>query len=260
MQYPYFNSGITRLLLLLVLSLSFLSSSFAQPVVESQTEELPLAAEWDTDSPYYQIMAENVIKLDTIISDEDLNRLIATLERIARVEKDKALPQYYLAFAYSTKSFKEKDLDKIDQLCDQSELALSKAKQIGGVAEEEILIIRALIQYARLQVDFMGRGMEASAQAERYLREGYKINPENPRVLAILGQHYLQIPAQVGGSREKSCHFVSLALDAYVKEKETFPAGVFPIVPHWGELDAVDIAGKFCFMKARVTTTKTKTP
>lgn len=260
MQYPYFNLGITRLLLVMVLSLSFLSNIFAQPIVQSQSEELPLTTEWDTDSPYYHIMAENVIKLDTIISNEDLNKLIATLERIARVEKDKALPQYYLAFAYSTKSFKEKDLDKIDQWCDRSELALSKADEIGGVAKEEILVIRALIQYARLQVDFMGRGMEASAQAERYLREGYNINPNNPRVLAILGQHYLQIPAQVGGSREKSCHFVSLAMDAYIKEKESFPEGVFPIVPHWGELDVIDIAGKFCFMKARATTTKTKSP
>lgn len=260
MQYSYFKPGIIRILLIFVLSLSFLSNTFAQPIAESQSDGPPLAAEWDTQSPYYQIMAENVIKLDTIISAEDLDQLIATLERIARVESNKALPQYYLAFAYSTKSFLEKDLDKIDQWCDRSEFALSRAKQIGGVAEEELLVIRALIQYARLQVDFMGRGMEASAQAERYLRTGYKINPENPRVLAVLGQHYLKIPAQVGGSREKSCHFVSLALDAYVKEKESFPAGIFPIVPHWGELDVVDVAGKFCFMKARSTTPKTKIP
>ncbi|MEL7163684.1 MAG: hypothetical protein AAFN92_23195, partial [Bacteroidota bacterium] len=122
----------------------------------------------------------------------------------------------------------------------------------------EVLVIRALIQYGRLQVDFMGRGLEASQEAERCLFKAYKINPENPRVLAMLSQHYLRIPAQVGGSREKACEFAVLAIEAFETEKASFPADIFPIVPHWGEYDIIEVAGKYCYYKKETPKTKAR--
>ncbi|SEP76536.1 hypothetical protein [Neolewinella agarilytica] len=258
MKYPYSYIGNIRSFFTLSICLSFFTCSLAQPANVNDSEETSVSIEWDVHNPYYQIMAENVGKLDSFIAYEDLQQLIGTLERVARVEQDEALPQYYLAFSLSTMSFKEDDLDNIDKWCDRSELALYKAEQIGGIDEEEILVIRALIQYGRLRVDFMGRGMEASAQAERYLSKGYKMNPDNPRILAVLGQHYLNIPPQVGGSREKSCQFLSLSKEAFVKEKQSFPEGIFPIVPHWGEFDVNYLVNKYC--RSKRTEAKTKTP
>lgn len=245
----FINKAI-RYFIPVVLFLSCLASLQAQNVKET---EKPQAAEWDTSSPYYQIMVENVSKLDSSISNTGLEQLAAAFERIARVEQNKALPQYYLAFVYSSRAFREKDLDKIDEWCDRSETALFKAEQIGDVNKDEILVIRALIQYARIQVDFMSRGMEASANAERYLLEAHKHNPDNPRALSMLGQHYLRIPAQVGGSLKKFCSYAALAIEAYKQEKASFPEGIHPIVPYWGERDLLSSANKYCPSIANTT-------
>ncbi|MEM9258503.1 MAG: hypothetical protein AAGA62_02585 [Bacteroidota bacterium] len=224
-------------------------------LVAQKDKRLP-SDEWDITSPYYRVMAENVVKLDTIISKADLYSVAATLERVARVEKDKALPQYYLAFVYSTIAFREEDLDKIDEWGDRSELALAKVEELGGIIDEEVLVIRALIQYARLQVDYIGRGVESSEKAEGYLLKGYKTNPDHPRILAMLSQHYLRVPAQVGGSLKKACYYADLAIAAYETEKASRPQSIFPIVPHWGELDVLEVAEKYCTKKNPPAKTK----
>lgn len=250
MYSPPTVTTIIRPTLTLLFCLAFISCAFAQK------EKQPPSDEWDTSSSYYRVMAENVVKLDTIISKEDLYSVAATLERVARVEKDKALPQYYLAFVYSTIAFREEDLDKIDEWGDRSELALAKVEALGGIIEEEILVIRALIQYARLQVDYIGRGVESSESAEGYLLKGYKLNPDHPRILAMLSQHYLRVPAQVGGSLKKACYYADLAIEAYVAEKASRPQDIVPIVPHWGELDVLEVGEKYCTKKTAPAKTK----
>ena len=248
MQHREIIKSVIRYFLILSLSVCHLTSLLAQPQ----------QAEWDTSSPYYQIMVKNVNQLEDSLTAPLLNQLAASFERIARVEKDKALPQYYLAFIYANMSFLEQDIDKMDTWCDRSELSLAKAEQIGGIAKEEIFVIRALIQYGRIMVDYMARGMEASAQAERYLREGYKLNPKNPRILAMLCQHYLRIPPQAGGSREKSCQFAAQAVGAFVEENESFPKEISPIVPHWGLMDLLEVAQNYCDLQPTGAKAKTR--
>lgn len=249
-----------RTVFTLALLISFISCSparaQAQDKTPASTNEEARSPVWDSESQYYQAMVDNVRQLDTIISKEALQRVISSFERIARVEKDKALPQYYMAFALATLAFREKDVDEIDVLCDRSERALSKAEAASGVSKADILVIRALVQYARLMVDFMGRGMEASQRAERLLREGHELDKENPRVLSMLAQHYLRIPAQVGGSREKFCQLAGLASEAYEAEKAGMVSGIYPIVPHWGQQDLLEAKAEYCPRKPAAGTKK----
>ncbi|MBC6996644.1 hypothetical protein QWY85_08985 [Neolewinella lacunae] len=247
------NSTGYRVFLVLLCVLLFATAASAQGKTKPAKNT---TAAWDTESAYYKAMAKEIVKLDAMIADAELRRVISALERIARVEVTEALPQYYLAFSYATIAFREKDLDEIDRWCDRSENALAKAEEIGGLAEEELLVVRALVQYGRLQVDYMGRGLESSMQAEKYLRKAYEINPKNPRVLSMLGQHYLKIPAQIGGGREKCCQYAAPAAEAYAAERATFPADIYPIVPHWGELDWLEIAAKYCFYNPVTATNK----
>lgn len=241
-----------RIVFILYLIPSVVGCAFAQDTLSPET---PTTVEWDPGSPYYKAMAANIRQLDTIISRDNLLRVISSFERIIRVEKDKALPRYYMALALTTLAFREKDVDEIDVLCDRSERALNDAESLTGVNQAEILVIRAFIEYARLQVDFMGRGMEASQKAESFLRKGHQLDQENPRVLAVLAQHYLRIPAQVGGSREKFCQIADVAAKAYESERARMPEGIYPIIPHWGEVDLLEVQAKFCFSKPAANTT-----
>lgn len=247
MNFQLFATMGLRALLALCLIASTSGCATAQAKPATAVNEQSLSAEWDPGTRYYQAMVANVRQIDTIISRENLLLVISSFERIARVEKDKALPRYYLALALATLAFREEDIDEIDILCDRSERALSESESLSGVSKADILVIRAFIEYARLQVDFMGRGMEASERAERFLREGHQLDTSNPRVLAMLAQHYLRIPAQVGGSREKFCQLATLAAKAYVEEKTNRPSGIYPIVPHWGELDLLEAQARYCY-------------
>lgn len=244
----------TILTLYLVTSLIGCAQVRAQDETLAVKTEASVSVEWDPESKYYKAMFVNVRLLDTFISKQNLQRVISSFERIARVEKDKALPRYYMAFALTNMAFQEKDVDEIDVLCDRSERALNEAEALGGVNEADILVIRAFIQYARLMVDFMGRGMEASEKAERFLRKGHELDKKNPRVLSMLAQHYLRIPAQVGGSRDKFCQYATLAVSAYEVERAERSSDIYPIVPHWGEMDLLAVQAQYCYPKTEKAT------
>jgi hypothetical protein len=260
MNLSIFTIKGLRAVLSFYLVTSLLGFAFGQDNIYTAVHEPSPTEEWNPESRYYQAMATNVRQLDTIISRENLLKVISSFERIARVEKDKALPQYYLAFALATLAFREEDIDQIDVLCDRSENALNRAESMSDVTQADILVIRAFIQYARLQVDFMGRGLEASQRAESFLRKGNQVDPGNPQVLGMLAQHYLRIPAQAGGSREKFCVFAELATKAYEAKKAGWPSGVYPIVPHWGELDLLEAQARFCYLQPAKATTKSQQP
>jgi hypothetical protein len=239
----------------LYLITGIIGCAIAQDTIPVEVNNQTPSAEWDPESQYYQAMVVNVRQIDTIISRENLQRVISSFERIARVEKEKALPRYYIAFTLATLAFREEDVDEIDVLCDRSERALNQAEALSGVTESDILVIRAFIEYARLQVDFMGRGLEASQRAERFLRKGHQLDSGNAQVLGMLAQHYLRTPAQAGGSREKFCQLAEVAAKAYEVKKAGRPSGVYPIVPHWGGLDLLEAQARFCSPKPAITKT-----
>ncbi len=203
----------------------------------------PLSAQ-NNDDPYTRIMTETIRKLDTISSGGDLRPLLATFERISRVEEERWLPHYYMAICNATMAVEAENLDEVDRLCDKAIASLAHATAAGG-EQSEILIVRAVIRYASLRVNYMARGKDASEKALRDLTQAAKLNPENPRVYAMLARHYLNVPIQLGGDRDRACQYARLAFPAYEEEKIK-NGDTYSLAPHWGEEDLQKLADRFC--------------
>lgn len=119
----------------------------------------------------------------------------ALFERIASVEKNNWLPNYYVALVNTTTAFqvlenKEKVADLLDNAQEHLDIELVKNPQ-----NPEILVVQALIYTAWISSDPMTNGMKLSAKVMELYNRAEKIAPNNPRV--VFGKAEFEI----GGAR-----------------------------------------------------------
>ncbi len=212
----------------------------AVPVTVAETSQ-----DREDTNGYYDAMKTNVSKLDGSISPQGLAAVLANFERIAKTEENKWLPYYYVAFSSASLAYVEADIDQIDVWCDRAEAALKIAEGLEHDASE-VSVLRAFIAYARIRVDFMGRGFTYSREAMRSLAAARQANPENPRAYTLMGQHYLNVPAQLGGSKEKGCEYNRRAIELFEAERAESAGEKYRIEPHWGYGDAVEVSTRIC--------------
>ncbi len=205
-----------------------------------QKDSQAVIGENGPSSSYYSAMEENIKKLES--SDRSIQKfqnLCATFERIANTETEQWQPLYYASLSYTYMAYVEKDLNKIDEWGDKAEITLSKMLERNPV-QSEVLVLKAMIAYSRIKVNFMARGMEYSLKAKQYLEEGEALKDNNPRIYVLLAQSYFKAPPQFGRDVKKGCHYNTIALDLLEKERKAETAsGKYNINPHWGSDDAV---------------------
>ena len=119
----------------------------------------------------------------------------AMFERIASVEKNNWLPNYYVALVNTTTAFQVLDnKEKVTALLNkaQENLDIEFAKNPQNA---EILVLQALIYTAWISFDPMTNGMTMSGKVMDLYAKAEKIAPDNPRV--VFGKAEFQI----GGAR-----------------------------------------------------------
>jgi tetratricopeptide (TPR) repeat protein len=107
----------------------------------------------------------------------------AMFERIASVETDNWLPNYYVALINATAAFQvSNDKQKVSLLLDkaQERLDIEFAK---NPQNPEILVLQALIYTAWISSDPMNNGMKMSGKVMELYGKAEKIAPNNPRVV-----------------------------------------------------------------------------
>ncbi|MCB0651655.1 MAG: hypothetical protein KDC85_10305 [Saprospiraceae bacterium] len=188
---------------------------------------------------YFSVMEENIKKLEN--SDrvaENFKNFSATFERIANTEKDQWQPLYYASLSYTYLAYVESDLNKVDEWGDKAELTLAKMLERNPV-QSEVLVLKAMIAYSRIKVNFMERGMEYSIKAKEYLEEAEALKDDNPRAYVLLAQSYFKAPPQFGRDVKKGCEYNQRALELLEAEQKAEEAsGKYNINPHWGSDDA----------------------
>lgn len=119
----------------------------------------------------------------------------AMFERIASVEKNNWLPNYYVALVNTTAAFQVLDnKEKVTALLNkaQENLDIEFAKNPQNA---EILVLQALIYTAWISYDPMNNGMTMSGKVMELYSEAEKLAPDNPRV--VFGKAEFEI----GGAR-----------------------------------------------------------
>lgn len=186
---------------------------------------------------YQKAMEANLATYDTARSAPALQSLIGQFSRIAQAEKSRWLPYYYAGMCAMGVANKEPDMAKVDGWADQAETFAHLADSLSP-NNSEVSCLLATVHFARINVDFMGRGPKYSALGADALQRAMQQNPNNPRALALLAGLRNSAPAGFGGDKPMACQLAAKALQLYATEPTT------GIEPHWGRTNAQKIVAQ----------------
>jgi len=160
-------------------------------------------------------------------------------ERIASVQKNNWLPNYYVALVNTTEAFNPANANNVSALIIKAQKALDEASLISP-ENAEILIIQAMINTALIVQDPMTNGMKLSAPTIELYNKAIKLAPNNPR--AVFGKAEFEIgSAKYWGTDTKPmCEQVAKSIELFAKFK---PETEFH--PTWG-LDRAQEVVKSC--------------
>ena len=164
---------------------------------------------------------------------------VATFERIASVEKNNWLPNYYIAFICTIDVFASKDKDKNGALISKAQDAIDNATLISP-NNTEIMVVQAMLYTAILVQDPMTNGQKYSALAMEQYNKALIIDPNNPRVVFSKAEFEIGGAKYWGTDTKPMCAAIAKSIELFAKFK---PETQFH--PSWG-LDRAQDALKNC--------------
>lgn len=164
---------------------------------------------------------------------------VANFERIASVEKNNWLPNYYVAFISTLDAFGTKDKDKISALLGKAQDALDKAELVS-TDNAELMVLQSLLYTAWIVYDPMTNGMTYSGKAMENYEKALIIAPNNPRVVFSKAEFEIGGAKYWGTDISPMCAEITKSIELFANFKpET------PFSPSWG-LDRAQEALKGC--------------
>ncbi len=152
----------------------------------------------------------------------------ALFERIASVEKDNYLPNYYIALINTTEAFKPANKEKINDLLDKANSVL-EVELIKDPKNAELLVVQAMAKTALLASDPMTYGMTLSPKIAQIYTKSSLIAPENPRVVFCKAQFEIGGAKWTGADVKQLCIQVEKSIGLFAKFKPEMPFS-----PSWG--------------------------
>ena len=195
-----------------------------------------LASFAQTNEKFVKAMEQKLAGFDSVRSNEGLQEMANSFERIAEAEKTQWLPYYYAALSNVNLGFNHAiaagpmggNAEKVDPLADKAEKLLNKADELSK-DNSEIYVVKKLIASLRMLGDVMNRYMTYGPAAMEALATAKKLNPENPRVYVLEGTDLFNTPEQYGGNKVEAKRL----LEEAIKKYETFKPES-SIHPAWG--------------------------
>ena len=163
----------------------------------------------------------------------------ALFERIAAVEKNNWLPNYYVALVNTTTAFRTKGKDEVTALLTKAQNALD-VELIKNENNPELLVMQAMIHTAWIAYDPMTNGQKLSGDVMYILNKAYKIAPENPRVVFQKASFEIGMAEYFGQDTKPMCAQIEKSIELFATFK---PETAFH--PSWG-LDKAQEAVKAC--------------
>lgn len=154
----------------------------------------------------------------------------AILERIASIEKNEWLPNYYISIINTTLAFQAgNDKAKMEKLLERAQVAHDEAKLIAK-NEVELLVVQAMIKTAWIMYDPMTNGMTLSAEINKIYAQALKNAPNNPRVVFQQANFEMGSARYFGSSIQPMCENIKKSIELF----ESFKPET-PLHPTWGK-------------------------
>ena len=179
-------------------------------------------------SDYQKAMLDNLSAMEQAQTEAQWQEVANKFSRIADVEQDQWLPDYYAGYCYIVISTFKEQPDQKDHLLDQAQEHLDQALAIGG-ENSELLALQGFVHMIRLTVDPAGRGASYSQKSMQAFGKARALDAENPRAIYLSAQMQMGTARFFGSGIEESCELLQLALEKFQQEKPTDP-----LAPAWG--------------------------
>lgn len=175
----------------------------------------------------------------TLWKSDKPTEAIAVFERIASVEEQNWLPNYYIAMVNTTQAFRYMDdKTKVKTLLDAAQKAQDKMNRIA-LDNPEVLVMQAMIHTAWIVYDPMTNGQKLSGDVMYIYNKAYQIAPENPRVVYQKASFEIGMAAYFGQDTKPMCEQLTKSIELFANFKpET------PFHPTWGLERAQEELGK----------------
>ena len=160
-------------------------------------------------------------------------------ERIAGAEKDKWLPNYYVALVNTTTAFQTKDKEKISALLGKAQTALD-VELAKDQKNAELYVMQAMINTAWIVFDPMTNGMRLTGPNMELYAKAEALAPQNPRVVFSKAEFQIGGARYTGADTKPLCKEVERAIGLFATYKTELP-----FAPSWG-LDRATEALKNC--------------
>ena len=157
----------------------------------------------------------------------------AIFERIAAVEQENWLPDYYLGLVNTTAAFSTTNQKMLENQLKKAETSLQSAL-LKTDENAELLVLEALIYTVKITQNPMANGQKYMPKINEIYAKAEKLEPKNPRVKFEKAQFDLGGAKFFGSDIAPICKEIEASIVLFDKFKNDTP-----FYPNWGRDQAV---------------------
>jgi len=164
---------------------------------------------------------------------------IEQFQKVAHLFPKERLPQYYLAFTQTLKSFEETNPIKKEELIDAAKLIIAQLEK-DDPTNEEVFNLKALNLSAEIMLNPRVNGMLLMQDVQSIYAQSILLNPNNPRSILGNAEFNINTAKFMGGDIAKDCKAVRKALALLATENKN------SLEPSWGKERAENLLNNEC--------------
>lgn len=168
---------------------------------------------------YMKAMAGGLQKLGSATDVASMQAAAGQFERIAaKMDKD-WYSNYYAGLSYTRMSMMAEGISTKDEYSKKALEFAKKAKDISP-NNSEVVALEGFVYMAQLAADPNTRGQMLSGKVMQNYGEALRLNPENPRALALLAQMRYGTALFFGSSTAEACGMAKNSLPIFESEEK----------------------------------------
>lgn len=185
-----------------------------------------------SNEAYEKAMRAEIQKLYQAATVAELQQSANTFVRIAEMNAEEWLPEYYAAWAYANMGFRtDGGIQEKDGFFVQAKKHAEKAAAISP-NNSEIVAMQGFIVMGELSADPDSRGQSLSPIAMQTFGKAIELNRQNPRAIFMMAQMEYGMAQFFGQGPERACGLVNASLELFEKEAAMAKEGA--LEPTWG--------------------------
>ncbi|KYG81001.1 hypothetical protein EV198_2880 [Roseivirga ehrenbergii] len=168
---------------------------------------------------YMNAMVKGLQSMGAERNLENLQASAGQFERITSNASEQWHPQYYAALSYINASLLAEGVKAKDQLLDKAKPFVEKAKELAP-NNSEVVALEGFYFMAQLAADPNSRGQSLSGLATQTFGYAMKLNPENPRAMALMAQMQFGTAQFFGSSTAGACGLAQKSIPLFNAEEK----------------------------------------